>query len=335
MTKTWRFALVAAVVGLAGAGAAAVRLGAAHARGGIELGRAASSIDRAKTLRYLEGWAARDRWDRFPESPPFAFYNLYATRALGGAISPELRARVVDYLRRCQAPDGGFGAAPAAGDSHVVPTLYALRALALLGSLEAIDRPRATAFLASLARPDGAYRGRARDGEASLGTTYHAVAALELLGAANLVDRDRTVSYVGSHRTADGGFALRPGAAASPAATFMAVRSLKLLAALDEETSAAVARHLAASRYSGRLRQAAFTSVPDIEDEADVLEALSDAGRLDVVDREEVERFVASLYVAENGGFGPQPGLGTTPPSTYQAIACLVLLGRLPGPDRG
>ncbi len=333
---TRRIVTVAVVVLLVGAGAAAaVRLRRPRASGSAGPVGAAQQIDTAKTLRYLEVWARRDRWDSFPESPSFAFYNLYATRALGGAISPELRTQVVEYLRKCQSSDGGFTAAPATGESHVVSTLYVLRTLALLGSLDAIDRPRAVAFLASLARPDGGYRGRAADADASLGTTFHAVAALDLLGAIDRVDVARTAAYLSSHRAAGGGFALRPGMTASPAGTFMAVRTLKLLGALDAGTSAAVARHLAGSRYSGRLREGQFTSLPEIEDEANVLAALADVGRLDVVDRPEVERFVTSLYVAENGGFGPQPGLGTTPPSTYQAIACLVALGRLPAPLRG
>lgn len=296
---------------------------------------ASAAMDPAKTLKYLEGWAHRDRWDGFPESPSFAFYNVYATQALGGRVPNELRAKVADYLRKCQARDGGFTVAPATGASHVVPTLYALRALALLDSLDTIDRNGAAIFLESLARPGGGYAGRLVDPEASLGTTFHALAALDVLGAIDRAGREAAARYLASHRTADGGFALRPGVAASPRATFMAVRSLKLLRALDGETSAAVAQHLAGSRYSGRLREGSFTTLPEIEDEESVLAALADVGRLDVVDREAVERFVTSLYVGENGGFGPQPGLGTTPPSTYQAISCLVALGRLPEPLRG
>jgi geranylgeranyl transferase type-2 subunit beta len=325
-------ATVVLAVTLVGAGVAAARLRAARTGDPASSRGAAAQLDEARTLRYLQEWARRDQWDRFPESPAFAFYNLYATRALGGAVSPELRAGVIEYLRGCQAPDGGFTAAPATGNSHAVTTLYALRALALLGALDAVDRARAMAFLASLAQPDGGYRGRPGDADGSLGTTFHAVSALELLGAVDLVDRARTAGHVSSHRTADGGFALRPGAAASPSATFMAVRALKILGALDAPTSAAVARHLSRSRYSGRLREGKFDSVPELEDEWNVLAALADLGRLDVVDAAEVERFVASLYVADNGGFGPRPGLGTTPPSTYQAIACLVTLGRLKAP---
>ena len=331
-----RILIMSAVLGLLGlAAVASARLRAPAAKGTPAASPGAARLDPSKTLGYLAQWARRDRWDAFPESPSFAYYNLYATRALGGAVSPALRSQVADYLRRCQAADGGFTTAPGQGESHVVPTLFALRALALAGALDAVDRPRAVAFLTRLARFDGGYVGRAVDEDASLGTTYHALAALELLGALDRVDRVRAAAYVSSHLTADGGFALRPGMIASPAGTFMAVRALKLLGALVPTTSDAVVRHLSTSRYSGRVREGAFAGLPEIEDEAHVLATLADLGRLDVVDRPEVERFVTSLYVADNGGFGPQPGLGTTPPSTYHAVACLVALGRLPDPARG
>jgi geranylgeranyl transferase type-2 subunit beta len=173
------------------------------------------------------------------------------------------------------------------------------------------------------------------DEDGSLGTTYHALAALELLGALDRVDRGRAAAYVSSHCTGEGGFALRPGMLASPVGTFMAVRALKLLGALSPMTSDVVVRYLSTSRYSGRVREGSFAGLPEVADEANVLATLADLGRLDVVDRAEVERFVTSLYVAENGGFGPQPGLGTTPPSTYHAVASLVALGRLRDPARG
>ncbi|MGB8930936.1 MAG: prenyltransferase/squalene oxidase repeat-containing protein [Anaeromyxobacteraceae bacterium] len=325
------------IVGLM-VGGAAVTAGLAWRQARArDAGRAdpAPGVDPARTLSYLEDWAHRDRWDLFPESPSFAFYNVYATQALGGRIPVALRAKVVDYLKRCQGRDGGFAAAADSGASHVVPTLYALRTLALLDALDAIDRNGAAIFLRALARPGGGYAGRPVEPDAALGTTFHALAALDVLGAIDRADADATARYLSSHRTADGGFALRTGMAASPRATFMAVRSLKLLRALDDETSAAVARHLASSRYSGRLREGKFSTLPEVEEEENVLASLADLGRMDLVDRGAVERFVNGLYVAENGGFGPQPGVGTTPPSTYQAIACLVALGRLPEPPRG
>jgi prenyltransferase beta subunit len=296
---------------------------------------APAAFDRTRTLEYLQGWARRDRYEKFPESPAFAYYNLWATRALGGDVAPELRAQVVDYLRRCQAADGGFTMAPATGDSHVVPTFHAVRTLELLGALDAIDRPRASAFLAALARPGGGYAGRAAEAAPSLGTTYHALAALDVLGERARLDRAGAAAFVASHRAADGAFGLAPGAASSPAATFMAVRTLKLLGALDAGTAEVVAAWLGASRYAGRRQDAGAATPPELEDAAYVLAALEDVARLDLADRARVERFVTSLYVPENGGFGPQPGLGTTPPSTYHAIACLVTVGALPVPARG
>jgi geranylgeranyl transferase type-2 subunit beta len=333
MRRILAMSAVLVVLGLA-TSVAAGRLRAPAAKSEPAASLPGARLDPTKTLGYLAEWARRDRWDAFPESPAFAFYNLYATRALGGAVSPALRSQVTDYLSRCQAADGGFTMAPGRGESHVVPTHFALRALALLGALDAVDRPRAAAFLSRLARTDGGYVGRAVDEEVSLGTTYHALAALELLGALDRVDRGRSAAYVSSHCTVEGGFALRPGMIASPAGTFMAVRALKLLGPVAPQTSDAAVRYLSTSRYSGRVREGAFAGLPEVEDEAHVLAALADLGRLDVVDRAEVERFLTSLYVAENGGFGPQPGLGTTPPSTYHAVACLVELGRLPDPAR-
>jgi hypothetical protein len=50
------------------------------------------------------------------------------------------------------------------------------------------------------------------------------------------------------------------------------------------------------------------------------------------VNSDKVYEFISSLYVPDNGGFGPRPGLGTAPASTYHAILSLVRLGKLPDP---
>ncbi|MGE5173656.1 MAG: hypothetical protein ACM3MD_07500, partial [Betaproteobacteria bacterium] len=39
-------------------------------------------IDLAMTLKFIQGWSARDKWDKFPESPSFAYYNAYSLKAL-------------------------------------------------------------------------------------------------------------------------------------------------------------------------------------------------------------------------------------------------------------
>ncbi|HET6363549.1 MAG TPA: hypothetical protein VFG02_00720, partial [Nitrospirota bacterium] len=40
-------------------------------------------IDLSQTLKYIQGWSARDKWDKFPESPSFAYYNTYSLMVLG------------------------------------------------------------------------------------------------------------------------------------------------------------------------------------------------------------------------------------------------------------
>ena len=64
------------------------------------------------------------------------------------------------------------------------------------------------------------------------------------------------------------------------------------------------------------------------------LEAFATLAAMSQVNTDKVHAFISSLYVPANGGFGPKPGLGTTPPSTYHAILSLVRLGTLPDPAK-
>jgi len=112
-------------------------------------------------------------------------------------------------------------------------------------------------------------------------------------------------------------------------ATFMAVRTLTMLEGVDPALKTDVVRYLKQTRYAGRTAKAKYSTLPNIEEMSYVLEALSDLSALKVVDNNNVMAFIESLYIQENGGFGPEPGLGTTPPSTYHAIVCLSMLGKL------
>ena len=56
------------------------------------------------------------------------------------------------------------------------------------------------------------------------------------------------------------------------------------------------------------------------------LEALAVLSAMQEVNSDKVYEFISSLYVPDNGGSGPRPGLGATPPSTYHAVLSLVRL---------
>lgn len=70
-----------------------------------------------------------------------------------------MTSRVVDFLKRCQAPTGGFGGGPGQLP-HMAPTYAAVNALVIIGTAEAysaIDRPGLHAFLLARKRPDGSF----------------------------------------------------------------------------------------------------------------------------------------------------------------------------------
>jgi protein farnesyltransferase subunit beta len=92
-------------------------------------------------------------------------------------ITAELRANTIDFLRRCQHPDGGFGGGPQQ-HAHVAPTYAAISALATLGgtdALDVVDRPRLYAFLMRMKHASGGFT-TTDGGEVDTRGSYCAVA---------------------------------------------------------------------------------------------------------------------------------------------------------------
>jgi prenyltransferase beta subunit len=287
-------------------------------------------INPAMTLKFIQSWSTRDKWDKFPESPSFAYYNIYSLKALNGDITPELRKKVVDTLKSCQMKDGGFSAGPGYGtDSNTIFTYYSLATLDLLGALDSIDRKQAVGYISSLIQKEGGIKAKASDTSATLATTYYGIASMGILNALDTVDKKSVIAYINTYREDRKGYCLIPGKISMPGATFMAVKSLSLLGGLTPDIRTEVVNYLKESRYSGLVKNKKYTSLPNVEDMTTVLQTLAELSSLNVIDKKSVYRFIESLYIPENGGFGPEPGLGTTPPSTYYAIACLDKLGKL------
>lgn len=287
-------------------------------------------IDLAMTLKFIQGWSARDKWDKFPESPSFAYYNTYSLKALNAEISPELKQKIVDALKSCQMKDGGFSAGPGHGtESNTIFTYYSLATLDLLNALDSIDRQQAVAYVRSLIQKDGSIKAKADDAGATLATTYYGVASLGLLHALDSVDKKSVIGYINTYREGHKGYCLIQGKISMPGATLMAVKSLSLLGGLTPAVRTEVVDYLTRTRYSGRMKHNTYSTLPSMQDMATVIEALAELSSLHVVNKHSVYQFVESLYVPENGGFGPEPGLGTTPPSTYHALVCLEKLGEL------
>jgi len=179
----------------------------------------------------------------------------------------------------------------------------------------------------------GGMTATARAGEqASLATTYYGIEALRLLSAVDSLEKPKTVAFIQRYRELGRGFARVAGGSSISQATFMGVRSLKSLGALTNKTSSEVVTYLKGTRYSGLVKDQQYRMLPTIEAMVSTLEALATLSAMQQVNAGKIHEFISSLYVPDNGGFGPRPGLGTTPPSTYHAILSLVRLGKLPDP---
>jgi len=320
------FACLLATLTLAGAGTAFAGEGRTPAT-------AVAAPDLAATRTLIEGWTRRER---FPETVTFAYYYAYALQALGAPMDAQRSAKAVSFIQASQQKDGGFVSDPKyAANPNVVFTYYGLEALALLDGLDKIDREAAARYLGALVREDGALDPSAKEkGRGTLGSTFYGVGALARLGRLDLLDKDKTATFILAHRAADDGFAMTPGGNSSPQAVAMAVGTLSQLGALTPAVREGAVRYLeGAIAFLGTLGPR-YRSLATMQSATAIIESLSALNAIDEVDTDKLKDFVLSLYVPRNGGFGPSPGLGTAPPTTYQGVRCLALLGALKKPQQ-
>jgi len=288
-----------------------------------------ASVDLAKTRGLFASWIERKT---FPDSVTFAYYYADALRILDGKVEPDTRDRLVAFVKQCQRDDGGFVSNPKYGaESNIVYTYYALAALNQLGADDAVDRDKAAAYARDLVASEGGVRPTTKEKDpATLGSTFYGVESLRLLKNLDALDREKTTAFVLTHRTASGGFGVTTKGAARPSATSMAVRTLTTLGTLSDEIRAEAVRQMEEAIALIGTRGPPFRAFSTMQAVTDIVEALSAMGALKEVISGPIVDFVADRYIPENGGFGPAPGLGTTPPSTYQGLLCLSRLGALP-----
>jgi prenyltransferase beta subunit len=287
-----------------------------------------------KTLELFKGWSQRKA---FPDSVSFAYYMAYSFQTLGAKIDPDTSNKLVKFISASQQKDGGFISNPSYGTkSNVIYTYNALKTLTLLGALEAIDRERAIVFISSLVQDDGSIKPAvAEDARATLASTYYGAASLHLLGKLDALENSKTAAYVLEHQTSADGFGMKPMGAASPQATFMGVRTLALVNGLNKDIKTGAIQYLEGAIDMIGMKGAHYRNYSTMQAVTYIVAALSELDALDEINTDRIEHYLESRYVPENGGFGPSPGLGTTPPSTYQAVFCLNKLGKLGLHEKG
>jgi prenyltransferase beta subunit len=291
--------------------------------------KAIRDYDWGKTQNLIEDWSKRPN---FPDSISFAYYYVYSKRALNLNIEENERKKLLNFIKRCQTKDGGFVSEPKFDkDSSIISSFYAIKTLDILKETKLVNKESLTAFLRSMFTKDGGMRLSSNTKEASLAGTALGVVLLGRLITLSNQEKISAKAYILKYKAPDGGFGLFNNNVSSIRATAMATAALKSMKAIKDIDKEDIAGFLKKSRYSGLVTGEKFKTLPSMEEMAQFLATARLLGPVDkkITDSKKISEFIRSLYITENGGFGPEPGLGTTPPSTFYGLFSLVQLGQL------
>lgn len=190
-------------------------------------------LHRQKHLNYLRRGLRHlsDSYECLDASRPWlCYWILHSLELLDEHVSSQVSSDVVDFLRRCQDPEGGFGGGPGQVP-HLAPTYAAVCALSILGSKEAldvIDRKGLQSFLSRCRSSDGSYCMHV-DGEVDIRGAYCAVVVACITNILTPSLFEGTAEWLTKCQTYEGGFCGEPGLEAHGGYTFCGYAALILL----------------------------------------------------------------------------------------------------------
>ncbi|XP_012081734.1 protein farnesyltransferase subunit beta isoform X2 [Jatropha curcas] len=162
--------------------------------------------------------------------PWLCYWILHSIALLGESVDFELENNAIDFLNRCQDPDGGYGGGPGQMP-HLATTYAAVNSLITLGgrrALSSINREKLYTFLRKVKDPSGAFRMH-DGGEMDVRACYTAISVASIL---NILD-DELVKDVGNYiiscQTYEGGIAGEPGSEAHGGYTFCGLAAMVLI----------------------------------------------------------------------------------------------------------
>ncbi|GAV74630.1 Prenyltrans domain-containing protein/Prenyltrans_2 domain-containing protein [Cephalotus follicularis] len=162
--------------------------------------------------------------------PWLCYWILHAIAILGDSVDGDLEYNAIDFLNRCQDPDGGYAGGPGQMP-HLATTYAAVNSLITLGgdrSLSSINRGKLHMFLRRMKDPSGAFRMHDK-GESDVRACYTAISVASVL---NILD-DELVQNVGNYilscQTYEGGIAGEPGSEAHGGYTFCGLATMILV----------------------------------------------------------------------------------------------------------
>lgn len=166
--------------------------------------------------------------------PWLCYWIIHAIALLGETIDDELEDNTVDFLNRCQDPNGGFAGGPGQMP-HLATTYAAVNTLITLGgdkALASINRDKLYGFMRRMKQPNGGFRMH-DEGEIDVRACYTAISVASVL---NILD-DELIKNVGdfilSCQTYEGGIAGEPGSEAHGGYTFCGLAAMILIGEAD------------------------------------------------------------------------------------------------------
>lgn len=166
--------------------------------------------------------------------PWLCYWILHSIAVLGDYVDEELENNTIDFLKRCQHPDGGYGGGPGQLP-HLATSYAAVNSLLTLGgqrSLLSIDRGKVYSFLLRMKDTTGGFRMH-DGGELDVRACYTAISVASVL---NILDDklvDNLGKYVASCQTYEGGIAGEPGSEAHGGYAFCGLATMILIDEVD------------------------------------------------------------------------------------------------------
>ncbi len=289
----------------------------------------AGDFDFAKTKVFMREMDTRPD---FPVTMVLAHDYVYSLISIGDKVNTKEAEAVEAFIKTNQHLDGGFSSDKHDKETSILYAVHALETLVLIKLPPSIDLGRARTFITSLKNADGGFGFSANAKESSLNNTYNAVRSLSILSSLNMVDAAKTAAYIKGFEHKEGGFGYVKGTGvASAKFTYMALYSLKELGKLDEATKANALKYLNSSAY-GKSTKEKVDSLQMLEEMGYTIDALKLLGAKGAIDTKKANGILKQVYIKQNGGFGPIPGYGSTPDSTFLGLRLLVGAGKLKAP---
>lgn len=295
----------------------------AHGMAGVD------PAERLKHATYLKAAQRPDGGFAGREGESDLYYTSFGLRGLSlvGELYGEPAERAGKFLRSrlmSEAPIVDF-----------LSLMYAGMLLKLAAGVDIFSKAgkrwpeKVAAYLETLRREDGGY---AKGDEGAKSSTYHTFLVLLCLELLEISPENpqAIVEFLMSQRREDGGFVeIAPVKRSGANPTAAAIGALKVLDALDDETSEAAVDFLLKLQTSeGGIRANSRIPIADLLSTFTGILTLEDLGAGDEIDHEEVRAFTKSQSLPEGGFRGAEWDDGHDVEYTFYGLGTLALVSK-------